>query len=85
VEEPAAGLARYWVPPSMSSAISDSATAMAKPKARMMFPLAAITRGAPTTGAPVRAETEGAASHAVAVRVSGRYWRTAESAGFAIG
>jgi hypothetical protein len=44
--------ARYNVPAELqSSSVSVSVTAIAKPRARMMFPPAAITRGAPTTGA----------------------------------
>ena len=42
------GAATY--PPSLSPAISASATAIAKPMALKMFPLAEITRAVPTSG-----------------------------------
>ena len=46
------GPRRYNVPAELqSSSVSVSVTAIAKPRARMMFPPAATTRGAPTTGA----------------------------------
>ena len=48
--QPSQRPARYNVPAELQSS-SVSVTAIAKPRARMMFPPAATTRGAPTTGA----------------------------------